>query len=404
MKIFLSYSSKDRALAEQIHLALRAQGHNVFFDRSDLPAGEEYDVRIRQAIEDAGLFLFLVSPDSLSDGAYTLTELAIAQKTWEHPGGRVLPVMLRQTDITRLPPYLRAVTVLEPTGNLPAAVADAVHRIAAGRRLRIRNNVLAGVGVIIAGAASAYLLAPDWFSSLSGQPASEIIGKDGAPALLVAAGKFVMGDDETSPKREVYVDAFYMDKYEISIARYAKFLEATGSRQTPEYWNELDLGSHGDLPVIGVNWHEALAYCRWAGKRLPTEAEWEKAARGNDGRTYPWGENAPTASLANFGKESGNPFAGGLTSITSHEDGKSPYGIFNLAGNVEEWVADWYAEGYRTGAVWNPTGADSGKDKVIRGGAWYGRLDALETARRFYVNPADRSDDRGFRCAQETPK
>lgn len=193
MKIFLSYSSKDRAPAEQIHLALRAHGHIVFFDRSDLPAGEEYDVRIRQAIEGADLFLFLITADSLNDGSYALTELAIAQKTWDHPGGRVLPVMLRPTELTRLPPYLRAVTVLEPVGNMPAAVADAVHRIAAGRRRRVRNYVLAGVAVIIAGTASAYLLAPDRFGFASGQPASEITGRDGAPALLVSGGEVCDG-------------------------------------------------------------------------------------------------------------------------------------------------------------------------------------------------------------------
>ena len=150
MEIFLSYSSKDKLLAEPIYLALRAQGHSVFFDRANLPAGDEYDVHIRKAIEDADLFLFLVSPDSLASGSYTLTELEIAQKTWDHPRGRVLPVLLRPVEIAKLPPYLRAVTVLEPVGNVPAAVADAVHRLASAKRHRRGKLLAGGLAAVIA--------------------------------------------------------------------------------------------------------------------------------------------------------------------------------------------------------------------------------------------------------------
>src|SRR5688572_21281774 len=112
MRVFLSYSSRDRTLVEPIYLALRAQGHTVFFDRANLPAGEEYDVRIRRAIERSQLVLFMVSPDSLEPGSYTLTELGIAQKSWEHPAGKVLPVLLRPIPLEQIPPYLKSVTLL----------------------------------------------------------------------------------------------------------------------------------------------------------------------------------------------------------------------------------------------------------------------------------------------------
>lgn len=124
MRVFLSYAFQDRALAEPIYLALRAQRHNVFFDRADLPPGEEYNVRIRRAIGRSHLFVFLVSPDSLDAGSYTLTELGIAQKIWDHPGGRLLPVVLRPVGLDLLPPYLKSVTLLEPEGNVTATVAD----------------------------------------------------------------------------------------------------------------------------------------------------------------------------------------------------------------------------------------------------------------------------------------
>ena len=404
MKIFLSYSSKDRSLAEPIYLALRAQEHSVFFDRSDLPPGEEYDVRIRDAIESSDLFVFLVTPNSLNPGSYTLTELDIAEKTWPQPGGKMLPVLLGPAEIPKLPPYLRTVTVLEPVGNVPAAVANAVHRIATAKWRRYRNIAAAAVAVGAALVAGIHFFAPGLLAPLSGGSREEITGKDGAAARMIPAGAFVMGDGEDAPLREVHVDGFYMDKYEVSLSLYSKFLQATGSQLGSDYWSATDAATHGDRPVIGVSWRDANSYCRWAGKRLPTEAEWEKAARGIDQRTYPWGNEEPAANLANFGKRSGNPLADGLVAVSSLEAGKSPYGIFHLAGNVSEWVADWYSESYTRGDVRNPTGPANGTGKVLRGGGWDDSAAALRTTKRFFVSPDDVSDDRGFRCAQDLPK
>ena len=400
MKIFLSYSSKDRTQVEPIYLALLAQRHKVFFDRSNLPKGDEYDSHIRKSIEDSNLFIFMVSLNSLNDGSYTLTELGIAQKTWSHPKGKVLPVLISDTQLMKLPAYLKAVTILESNGNLAAEVADAVYRINKEKRRRLLNYFVGGLVLSMMVGAGIYFFLPDVIVKTS----TEINGKDGMLGLQIPAGKFLMGDDEWSPKREIYVDNYYMDKYEVSFLMYDRFLQATGSKEKPEYWGEVDLATLGDRPVVGVSWHEAVAYCHWAGKRLPTEAEWEKAAHGTDSRTYPWGDNEPTDNLANFGKDSDKPIAEALAPVNSHESGKSPYGIYNMAGNVSEWVSDWYDEGFPIGDVWNPKGVESGKGKVLRGGGWFDAPQALQSSRRYYVSPEDRSMDRGFRCVQGQKK
>ena len=391
MRVFLSYSSTDRNLVEPLYFALRAQGHTVFFDRAELPPGDEYDVRIRRAIEKCHLMVFMVSAESLEPGSYTLTELSIAQRTWEHPAGRVLPVLLTPVSLERIPPYLKSVTLLEPEGDPTASVADQVHRIAQGRRramLKTAAATLVIAGVVCAGA-YAYWIFRD-----------PVTAKDGAPAVFVPAGSFVMGDDTDSPARQVYLDGFYIDKHEVTIAHYAEFLKATGGARPPDGWEESNLGASGTLPVVGVDWHDAEAYCRWAGKRLPTESEWEKAARGTDGRRYPWGNDEPNAALANFGKSAPGPYGGGLAPVDGRAAVKSPYGAQDLAGNASEWVWDWFADGFVRGQVRNPKGPDSGTARVVRGGGWYDAPERLSSTRRWHASPDTRADDIGFRCAK----
>jgi formylglycine-generating enzyme required for sulfatase activity len=389
MRIFLSYAWQDRDHAESIFLALRDQGHRVFFDRADLPAGDEYHNRIREAIESSRLFIFLVSPQALDAGSYTLTELEIATKGRR----KVLPVALGEIDFAKLPPPLKAVTVLRPDGNIAASVAAAVHRIAADLRRRWLKRAALSVGVLaLAGAVTFY--------GTNGRGKDEIIGRDGAPALLIPAGSFVMGDDENSPRREIYLDAFYMDRFEVTVGRYAKFLEASGKKSAEFPGSDLD--KLGDFAVIGISWHDASNYCRWAGKRLPTEAEWEKAARGNDGRKYPWGSDEPTSAHARFGISSTNAvYPNGVSKVGRHLKGIGPFGMYDLAGNAGEWVADWYAPGFSRAQSRNPKGPDSGTAKVLRGGGWMDPPERITATKRMYVNPDERMEDIGFRCARD---
>ena len=234
----------------------------------------------------------------------------------------------------------------------------------------------------------------------------EITGKDGAPMVLVPAGEFTMGnegwDADEKPVHRVSLDAFYMDKYEMTTARYATFMQETG-REQPAQWKDVNPATDGARPVVGVSWHDADAYCRHYGKRLPTEAEWEKAARGTDGRRFPWGHEEPTNRHANFGAA----WIGyeTLLPVGSLEAGKSPYGIYDLAGNTWEWVADWYdMDYYKKSPDRNPTGPSRGGSKVLRGGSWYNMLYDLRSTNRNYYVPAKQLFDLGFRCLQDNPK
>jgi formylglycine-generating enzyme required for sulfatase activity len=391
MRLFLSYASEDRAQVEPIRLALTTQGHKVFFDRDSLPPGEEFDARIREAIEGCELFIVLLSPNSVGPGRYTHTEADIAAATWPNPAGHILPVMLRPVPLEQVPAYLKAVTVLETDGNVAAAVSDRVHRIAVQRRrLRFRKRVLPVVAVVLACFAG-------WFYWTHGGDTS---GKDGAPAVLISGGQFRMGDGENSPLRDAYVDSFYLDSLEVTVSRYARFLAATGSQSAPDYWDEAKLPRDADLPVVGVDWNDADAYCKWAGKRLPTEAEWEKAARGKEARLFPWGAAQPTVERAVFGRSGEHPYQQGVAQAGTHVAGRSPEGVADLAGNVSEWMSDWYTDTFLVGNAVNPRGPDTGTGRVIRGGGWDDPAQRLQSALRFYASPDTRADDIGFRCAR----
>jgi formylglycine-generating enzyme required for sulfatase activity len=221
--------------------------------------------------------------------------------------------------------------------------------------------------------------------------------------VLVPTGEFTMGswtgEADERPVRRVYVDAFFMDKDQLTVGQYAKFLEAT-SHGAPPDWNIMSRTRHQKRPVVNVDWADAAAYCQWAGKRQPTEAEWEKAARGTDGRTYPWGDEPPTRFHGNMKKELWNNHMG-LTPVGMFEDGKSPYGINDMAGNVWEWVSDWYApDYYQTGPLRNPTGPPTGDQKVVRGGSWGSGPEGLRSAERETHVPSFQGFGTGFRCAK----
>ena len=223
------------------------------------------------------------------------------------------------------------------------------------------------------------------------------------PMALVSAGEFIMGSQEGAadeqPAHRIYVDAFLMDKYEVSVGQYAKYLEAT-SLDAPPDWNIMNQPQHQKRPVVNIDWADAAMYCKWAGKRLPTEAEWEKAARGTDGRIYPWGNEPPTRLHANFGKMEWNNHAA-LVPVGKLEDGKSPYGIYDMAGNVWEWVSDWYEQDYyKNSPSQNPTGPSSAQLKVLRGGSWSDNMDNLRSANPYIYEPMSQYHNVGFRCAK----
>lgn len=252
----------------------------------------------------------------------------------------------------------------------------------------------------------------------SGKLPQQITGKDGAPMVLVPAGEFTMGarkDDKDAqiderPAHPVYLDAFYIDQYEVTTTRYAEFFQET-KRAPPRFWSETVLKEHGKKPVVGVTWEDANAYCIWAGKKLPTEAQWEKAARRTDQRLYPWGNEPPNEQLANFNKCCDFKDYGALTDVGSFERGKSPYGAYDMAGNVWEWVADWYDGNLYNNRAnpkgeppRNPHGPEKGEFRVVRGGSWGNGARFLRSTNRDDSTPSYWNYILfGLRCAQGAP-
>jgi sulfatase modifying factor 1 len=236
-------------------------------------------------------------------------------------------------------------------------------------------------------------------------PPAALTGQDGALMVLVPAGEFMMGsdegDDDEQPIHRVVLDSFYLDTFEVTNGRFAKFVEAIQSEPPWGFADQETPVVHADRPVRWVNWMEALGYCLWAGKRLPTEAEWEKAARGTDGRTYPWGNDPPTAAHAVFGLTEGAEM---VSPIGHRDQGQSPYGVQDLAGNLYEWVTDWYDEEFYTlSPTRNPRGPVEGTTKVQRGGSYINSPYRLRSAFRTKGDPTEHDPHVGFRCAQDAP-
>jgi formylglycine-generating enzyme required for sulfatase activity len=236
----------------------------------------------------------------------------------------------------------------------------------------------------------------------------EITDAKGIRMNLVPAGTFTMGSKkypEEKPIHDVYLDSYYMDIYEVTNATYKECV-SDGICELPDNLNgkygginEYNDPKYANHPVVFIYWNMAKSYCEWRDARLPTEAEWEKAARGTDGRTYPWGENIDTtyASFLNLGYINNN-----TTAVGSYEKGKSPYGMYDMANNVLEWVNDWYNDTYyQNSPSSNPLGpADIRKYHVLRGGSGHsGSGFEYRSAARSGYDPYIASSI-GFRCAQ----
>ena len=241
-------------------------------------------------------------------------------------------------------------------------------------------------------------------------PPAEIMGKDGAPMVLVPAGEFTMGsdkgDDDESPIHRVYLNAFYLDKFEVTNGRFAKFVDAIQSEPPWGFADKETPVTSADQPVRWVSWMDAMGYCLWVGKRLPTEAEWEKAARGTDGRMFPWGNDPPTLAHAVYGLKEGGAEA--ISVIGDRDRGMSPYGAHDMAGNLYEWVMDWYAEDFylnvANNTAVNPRGPSEGTAKVQRGGSYINSPYRLRSSFRTKGDPTEQDPHVGFRCAQDVPK
>ncbi len=260
--------------------------------------------------------------------------------------------------------------------------------------------------------------------------------------VFVPAGRFLMGDNfdegdpDEVPVHSVTLDAYYIGKYKITNGEYKKFVD-DGGYSKPEYWEAGGLGEYGSEPrhwrderfhggglqgnerfsVVGVSWYEAVAYCRWLSARtghtyrLPTEAEWEKAARGTDQRRYAWGDRID-GSYANY-EHSDDPYERGMTPVGFYDrgvhdgfvthDNASPYGAYDMIGNVWEWCSDWYGGStyYQNSPPKNPRGPESGSSRILRAGGWVDSAYYQRAANRNSSFPENRNPIQGFRCVRE---
>lgn len=232
--------------------------------------------------------------------------------------------------------------------------------------------------------------------------------------ILIPAGEFIMGDNTRynwsfllaynlydGPEHTVYLDDFYIDKYEVTNKQYKKFMEETG-HSTPRCWNDARF-NYPDQPVVGVTWDDAAAYAKWAGKRLPTEAEWEKASRGTDKRLWPWGNKFDKTKCTVWeSQETGQRWT---TPVGKYETGKSPYGCYDMAGNAWEWCTDYYDQNYYYGSpIKNPPGPAGGFQRVVRGGGFLYFGHYARCAARYRVPWYAQSPQIGFRCAKSVSK
>ena len=254
------------------------------------------------------------------------------------------------------------------------------------------------------------------------KPGVTMLGADGATLVFVPAGEFTIGSEDGNideqPVHAVFLDSYWIDRTEVTNAMYAKCVE-TGDCRPPSNTSSYTRSSYygnpefDDYPVIYVNWYKAKTYCEWAGRRLPAETEWEKAARGTDGRTYPWG-NDFDCKKGNFDDEIqlDNYVVPGGANCDGFPDtspvgwfinGKSPYGAYDMVGNVWEWVNDWYDSAYYSSSPSsNPLGPVIGQSRVRRGGSWYDYYGDVRSGVRNGSDPGITDVNVGFRCARGT--
>jgi len=245
-----------------------------------------------------------------------------------------------------------------------------------------------------------------------------------SPMVPIPAGWFLLGsqridddpygmgtqyDDTELPQRRIWLDAYEMDRDEVSLGEYLAFLRQQRREPSEELkrliWHVIVVHAMPDpvltrWPALYLPWSDASDFCRAKGKRLPTEAEWEKAARGNNGGLFPWGQAAPEPGLAIFGKYHAHEIPL-VAAVDSGEEGRSPYGLHHMAGNVAEWVQDWFGfDYYSVIPERNPPGPSSGRYRGVRGGSWKSKPNMLRTATRSGASPEQRSPSIGFRCAK----
>lgn len=414
-RFFITHSHKDNDFVARLADDLKSAGLDGFLDIYSLKAGDLISREISQGLSACDFYLPVLSNAAL-DSPWCELEIHTAITLSNEPGRngrpRIIPLLVEDCQ-ARLDPFLRARLYLKFHENYDAAFLNLLRGL--------------GVGGAIGQVEPSHEKAPPATKpQLNPQPIrviapeqkiitppapevelpSRIINKAGQEMILIPAGEFLMGSagndksasKDEKPQHTVFIDAFYISRYPVANSEYKKFVDETEAK-SPKHWNNGKIPNGKDNhPVVNLDWSEAVAYCEWVGGRLPTEAEWEKAASwdeaNNKKRIYPWGDTF------DYGKcNSSESGIGDTTPVGKYSpQGDSAYGVGDMAGNVWEWCADWYDEDYyKHSPGKNPGGAASGKYRVVRGGSFLNEGRAVRCASRFRYYPDFIPYDRGFR-------
>ncbi|CAG0968171.1 gamma-glutamyl hercynylcysteine S-oxide synthase [Anaerolineae bacterium] len=386
-KFFITHSWKDIEFARRLCDDLHANGLAGFFDAYSIKPGDMVPSEIARGLEACDVYVPVLSYAALAS-PWCDEEINAAITLGKMPGRngrpRIIPILIENCQ-DKMSVFLHNRLYIVFTNRYD----DAFHEL-----------VTKGFGVSVASPAPKVTVPPALI--IQTLPRTIINPKTGKEMILIPAGEFVMGSNDESnvekPPHKVYLDAFYIARYPVTNAEYKKFVDAT-RYQPPEHWTNGKIPSGKENhPVVFVKWNDAKAYAQWTGARLPTEAEWEKAASWDDEKrvkhVYPWGDQ--------FDANKCNTRESGIMDTTPVgkylPQGDSAYGVGDMAGSVWEWCADWYDEDYyKNSPGRNPRGPASGWRRVLRGGSWSYARGRARGASRFSHSPVHWTSNVGFR-------
>lgn len=440
-QVFISYSRKDLSFVKQLAADLKNVGLDVWYDVSGISGGSRWRTEIENAIRNSQYVLVVLSPDSIAS-EWVEREFLFSSNLKR----KIIPLMYRPCELPlnyvdlnyidvqgenyqrAFPDLLRALNLDPKTAPLPPTrkpsfpvkskyfVSTIVVIVLLFGGLFIsqlnRNGLSAATMPALPTSTSRIVSTDTAVSTLIAEPSStqfiptitplpaEMTDAKGVQMMLVPAGEFMMGsenEDDERPVHTVYLDDFYVDTFEVTNILY-KACVAVSACDKPRDTSRYNNSEYANHPVVYVDWDMAQAYCEWRNAKLPTESQWEKVARGTDARIYPWGNSIDTtfANYLNIIKDT--------SEVGSYANGRSVYGVYDLAGNVWEWVADHYGEDYYftlPPTANNPAGPASGKKRVIRGGSWNDSADVVRSSNRAALDPTAFGTDLGFRCAKD---
>ncbi len=468
--IFLSYSRKDKAFARKLAKDLENAGHTVWWDLTNIDGGDRWAREIQDGINQSEILAVVVSPNSINS-EWVEKEFIFASKRgmkivpllYEHCELPIWLLNLQYVDIVGmnyernfkqvLESFERYGRRTEDIKSMPMSIRKRMGKLFSSKLFLFSllalfvltgvysapyikktlspiptNTPTAPIPSATATTIPTETATPSPTKTATPSPtptrtpppsktptseplASLVVDASGAEMLLVNAGSFLMGSDggdvDEKPAHTVQLDDYYIDAYEVTNAEYkvcVDALECPLPKNTIFYIST----SYRNHPVVFVNWEMAVDFCEWREARLPTEAEWEKAARGTNNLYYPWGWTF-SGNILNYcdlecehswADESFRDRYTRTAPVGTYPDGQSVYGVFDMAGNAAEWVADWYAKDYYPiSSVENPFGPEFGTYRVLRGGSWYSRKLDVRTFVRSHLRPETAYNYTGFRCA-----